>query len=40
MNVDKCREEIAFAFVFCNRWCKRDGVEDNALKEWKKSHRG
>ena len=22
---------------FSNRWCKREGVEDNALKEWKRS---
>ena len=22
---------------FCNRWCKREGVEDNALKECKRS---
>ena len=22
---------------FGNRWCKREGVEDNALKEWKRS---
>ena len=37
-NFDKCREEIAFALnEFGNRWCKREGVEDNALKEWKRS---
>ena len=37
INFDKCREEIASAFNdFGNRWCKREGVEDNALKEWKK----
>ena len=22
---------------FGNRWCKREGVEDNALQEWKRS---
>ena len=33
-----CREEIASALNdFGNRWCKRMGVEDNALKEWKRS---
>ena len=31
---DKCREEIASALNdFGNRWCKREGVEDNALQE-------
>ena len=34
----KCREEISSALNdFGNRWCKREGVEDNALKEWKRS---
>ena len=29
-------EEIASALNdFGNRWCKREGVEDTALKEWK-----
>ena len=38
INFDKCREEIAFALNdFGNRLCKREGVEDNALKEWKRS---
>ena len=38
INFNKCREEIASAFNdFSNRWCKREGVEDNALKEWKRS---
>ena len=38
INFDKCREEIASALNdFGNRWCKREGVEDNALKEWKRS---
>ena len=31
-----CREEIASALNdFGNRWCKREYVEPNALKEWK-----
>ena len=34
----KCREEIASALNdFCNRWCKREYVEPDALKEWKVS---
>ena len=34
INFDKCREEIASALNdFSNRWCKREGVEANALKE-------
>ena len=38
INFDKCREEIAYALNdFGNRWCKRESVEDNALKEWKRS---
>ena len=38
INFDKCREEIASALNdFGNRWCKRESVEDNALKEWKRS---
>ena len=38
INVDKCREEIASALNdFGNRWCKREGAKDNALKEWKRS---
>ena len=33
-----CREEIASALNdFGNRWCKREYVEPNALKEWKVS---
>ena len=33
INFHKCREEIASALNdFGNRWCKREGVEDNALK--------
>ena len=35
---DKCREEIACALNdFGNRWCKREAVEDSALKAWKRS---
>ena len=31
-----CREEIAGALQeFCNRWCKREHVESNALNSWK-----
>ena len=31
-----CREEIAGALQeFCNRWCKRENVEINALNSWK-----
>ena len=38
INFDKCREEIASALNdFGSRLCKREGVEDNALKEWKRS---
>ena len=34
----KCREEIASALNdFGNRWSEREGVDDNALKEWKGS---
>ena len=37
INFDKCREEIASALNdFGNRWCKREGFEDNAIKEWKR----
>ena len=38
MPVDSksCREEIAGALQeFCNRWCKREHVESNALNSWK-----
>ena len=35
----KCREEIASALNdFGNRWCKREYVEPNTLKEWKVSN--
>ena len=37
-DLKKCREEIASALNdFGNRWCKREYVEPNALKEWKVS---
>ena len=33
ITFDKCREEIASALNdFGNRWCRREGVQDNALK--------
>ena len=36
ITFDKCREEIASALNdFGNRWCKREGVQDNALKNGK-----
>ena len=38
MQIDfkSCREEIAGALQeFCNRWCKREHVEFNALNIWK-----
>ena len=37
-NIDfpKCRREIAASLnYFSNRWCKRENVEPDALKEWK-----
>ena len=37
-NIDfhKCRREIAASSIdFSNRWCKRENVEPDALKEWK-----
>ena len=38
IDFKKCREEIASALNdFCIRWCKREYVEPNALKEWKVS---
>ena len=31
-----CSEEIAGALQeFCNRWCKREHVDSNALNSWK-----
>ena len=38
MQIDfqKCREKIAASLnEFCNRWCKREHVEKDALKDWK-----
>ena len=37
MPIDfKSCEEIAGALQeFCNRWCKREHVESNALNSWK-----
>ena len=36
MDFKSCREEIAGALQeFCNRWCKREHVESNALNSWK-----
>ena len=38
IDFNRCREEIASAWNnFGNRWCKRESVECNALKEWKLS---
>ena len=38
IDFNRCREEIASALNnFGNRWCKRDSVECNAIKEWKLS---
>ena len=38
IDLKKCREEIASALNdFGNRWCKREYVEPDALKEWKVS---
>ena len=38
IDFKKCREEIASALNdFGNRWCKREFVEPDALKEWKVS---
>ena len=38
MQIDfqKCRKKIAGSLnEFCNRWCKREHVECDALKDWK-----
>ena len=36
IDYKSCREEIAGALQeFCNRWCKREHVESNALSSWK-----
>ena len=38
IDFNRCREEIASAFNdFGNRWCNRESIECNALKEWKLS---
>ena len=38
INFKTCREEVASALNdFGNRWCKREYVEPDALKEWKVS---
>ena len=38
IDLKECRKEIASALNdFGNRWCKREYVEPNALKEWKVS---
>ena len=38
IDFNRCREEIASALNdFGNRWCKRESVECNAMKEWKLS---
>ena len=38
IDFKKCREEITSALNdFGNRWCKREYVEPDALKEWKVS---
>ena len=36
LDFQKCREKIAGSLKeFCNRWCKREHVECNSLKDWK-----
>ena len=36
IDFKSCREEIAGALQeFCNRWCKQEHVESNALNSWK-----
>ena len=38
MHIDfqKCREKIAGSLnEYCNRWCKRENVEGDAVKDWK-----
>ena len=36
IDFNKCREEVAGAQLrSCNRWCKREHVEANALNTWK-----
>ena len=36
LDFPKCRTEIAASLNdFSNRWCKRENIEPDALKEWK-----
>ena len=36
IDFQNCREKIAGSLnEFCNRWCKREHVECDALKDWK-----
>ena len=36
IDFQKCREKIAASLnEFCNRWCKREHIECDALKDWK-----
>ena len=36
IDFKSCHEEIAGALQeFCNRWCKQEHVESNALNCWK-----
>ena len=36
IDFPKCHREIAASLNdFSNRWCKRENVEPDALKEWK-----
>ena len=36
IDFQKCREKIAGSpNEYCNRWCKREHVEGDALKDWK-----
>ena len=36
INFPKCHREIAASLNdFSNRWCERENVESDALKEWK-----
>ena len=38
IDLNRCREESSSALNdFGNRWCKRESVECNTLKEWKLS---
>ena len=36
INFQKCCEKIAASLnEYCNRWCKREHVKGDALKDWK-----